>query len=726
VIFFGLLVHQTIEEIHRLVLDGQLPMLTKERLRELFDRTFKFLTLADVRPIGKTAREAAFRQVVNYFDQNQEELKRVVETEVDVSVEKEGYILTGKVDLLMGGDGRLELLDFKTSPRPLDSPELIRRYEQQLCTYAHILERRHGKRVDRLFLYWTSEKAKANAIMEFPYRPEMVDEAGKRFDEVVGKIKAKEFKIIQPPEAGICKECDLRTLCLTDGTIGPNINHLVRCIIDEVLGIDRHLNEIIWRRAFAHSDSRRCGIIHDAILLYSKSDSWTWNEVRQAPDPEYVETFFDCFDEKVGKKYQRITLTAPGITKEGPSGKPWRGVDPSAIGRHWAKSHEELDRLDHEGRIHWPKKGVPRLKRYEDEYEGMVIQDIWTDLNKIHNQSAEATGYNTQKPTGLLDRIIRASSREGDLVADFFCGSGTALVVAETLGRRWIGCDLGKWGVHVSRKRLLAMQGCRPFEVLNLGRYERQYWQGITFASDHDKTVTEQTLYEYLAFILQLYGAQPVPGLSHLHGKKGRAMIHIGSVDAPVTIDEISHAIDECVRLKQPELHVLGWEWEMGLAGPNNEYRKGGLMQDESKKKGVKLLLLQIPREVMEQQAVDKGDIDFFELAYLDVEIKQKKKLTAEVKLNDFVIPNTELIPDDVRMKIKKWSDYIDYWAIDWDFQNDTFMQGWVAYRTRQERSLPLACDPHTYDKPGKYRVLIKVIDIFGNDTSQAHTVEVK
>lgn len=233
-------------------------------------------------------------------------------------------------------------------------------------------------------------------------------------------------------------------------------------------------------------------------------------------------------------------------------------------------------------------------------------------------------------------------------------------------------------------------------------------------------------MYEYLAFMLRLYGAQPVAGMTHLHGKRGRAMVHIGAVDAPVTIEEITLAIDECVRLKQQELHVVGWEWEMGLAGANNEYRKGGLMQEEAKKKGLKLLMLQIPREVMEQQAVDKGDIQFFELAYLEVEIKRPKKLTAQVTLTDFVIPNTELIPEDVRSKVQKWSDYIDYWAVDWDFRDDTFMQGWVAYRTRQDRCLPLTTDPHTYEKPGKYRVLIKVIDIFGNDTSQAHNVEVK
>ena len=149
------------------------------------------------------------------------------------------------------------------------------------------------------------------------------------------------------------------------------------------------------------------------------------------------------------------------------------------------------------------------------------------------------------------------------------------------------------------------------------------------------------------------------------------------------------------------------------------------LMVAEAKKRGVRLLLLQIPREVMEQPAVDKGDIQFFELAYLEVDIKKTKKQTAVVSLKEFVIPNTELIPDEVRKKVKKWSDYIDYWAVDWDFQNDTFMQGWVTYRTRQDRTLVLASDAHTYDKPGKYRIVVKVIDIFGNDTSQAFDVEV-
>ena len=156
--------------------------------------------------------------------------------------------------------------------------------------------------------------------------------------------------------------------------------------------------------------------------------------------------------------------------------------------------------------------------------------------------------------------------------------------------------------------------------------------------------ISLQALYEYLAFILKLYGAQPLVGLAHLHGKNGKATVHIGAVNAPVTIDEINAAVAECVQVRQTELHVLGWEWEMGLYD---------LMVAEAKKQGVKLLLLQIPREVMEQQAVDKGDIQFFELAYLEVEIGRPGKLTATITLKDFIISNTELLPEEVRSKIK-------------------------------------------------------------------------
>lgn len=219
VIFFGLLVHQTIEEIHRIALDGNLDTLDEVRIREIFERTFRFLSMSDIRPIGPATKESAFTQVTNYFRQNRDEMRRVIQTEVDVSLEKDSYILTGKVDLLLGGDGKLELLDFKTSPRPKDSPELIAAYERQLCTYAHILERRHGRHVDRLLLYWTAEPRKEDALMVLPYDPARVEEAARHFDETVRLIRAREFAVKKPPEAKICNECDLRTLCRSENII---------------------------------------------------------------------------------------------------------------------------------------------------------------------------------------------------------------------------------------------------------------------------------------------------------------------------------------------------------------------------------------------------------------------------------------------------------------------------------------------------------------------------
>lgn len=218
-IFFGLLVHQTIEEIHRLVLDGKFHTLNPDRIRNLFDQTYRFLTLSDVRPIAGAAKEGAYRQVLDYYHQNQEEMQRVIETEVDVSVEKDGYILTGKVDLLLGGDGKLELLDFKTMPKPTHSPELLLTFDRQLCTYAHILESRYGKRPDRLLVYWTAEPEKKEALMEFPYRPESFDEAGRYFDTVVGKIQSRDFSVPTAPASQVCKECDMKFFCGTEGLI---------------------------------------------------------------------------------------------------------------------------------------------------------------------------------------------------------------------------------------------------------------------------------------------------------------------------------------------------------------------------------------------------------------------------------------------------------------------------------------------------------------------------
>lgn len=481
----------------------------------------------------------------------------------------------------------------------------------------------------------------------------------------------------------------MRDLLAPTGSIVIHVDYRlsaqIRLLLDEVFGEDQFRNEIIWHYHSGGIPQEFFPRKHDVLLWCVKGKSGYFSpETASVP---------------------RNVCQECGTTLD-----KWNNL----------KRH-----IDADGRVYRTITSAGKLYKYYDD-EPTLVPDVWLGVNHLQQKDPERTGYLTQKPEKLLSRIVGSLSPEGGLVADFFCGSGTTLAVAEKLRRRWIGCDLGRWGLHVTRKRLLGIDDCKPFEVLNLGKYERQYWQGVTFGADKDKTQTEQAIYEYYAFILKLYGAQPLPGLTYIQGKKGKSLVHIGAVDAPVTIAEIDAAVDECARVKQSDLHVLGWEWEMGLAGPNNTVRKPGPVQDLAKKKGVKLLLMQIPREVMEHQAAAKGDVHFFELAYLEAEIHQPKKLSAQVALKDFVIPNTELIPEEVRSKVKKWSDYIDYWAVDWGFQNDTFMQGWVAYRTRKDRKLPLASDPHTYEKPGKYRVLVKVIDIFGNDTSQGFDVEVK
>ena len=341
--------------------------------------------------------------------------------------------------------------------------------------------------------------------------------------------------------------------------------------------------------------------------------------------------------------------------------------------------------------------------------------DYW-DIPNINNMAAERLAYPTQKPEALLSRIIEATTKPGDLVADFFCGSGTTLAVAEKLGRRWIGADMGRYAIHTTRKRLLEIDKCKPFEVLNLGKYERQHWSSANFGEDLDGD-GRVNLLEYLAFVLKLYGAEALSGSVNLHGRKGNAYVHVGSVSSPVTINEIELAVNECKELGGSEVHILGWEWEMGLHDP---------ITGRAKQMGVKLVLSQIPREIMEAEAARKGQVKFFELAYLEAEIATPKKKGEYVcALSDFSTPNLDLVPVEVREKVKKWSDYVDYWAVDWNYQNDTFNHGFVTYRTKQDRSLALKSDPHDFDGPGKYQVMIKVIDIFGNDTSKIIEVTV-
>ena len=473
--------------------------------------------------------------------------------------------------------------------------------------------------------------------------------------------------------------------------IGPGVTHLVRGLLDEIFGADRFRNEVVWKRTSAHSDAHTLGGIHESILVYSKGDDWKWQDIYVPYEDWYVEQYYRYKDED-GRKFMSGDLGAAGLSGGGYD-YVWKGIR-----RVWRVPEQTMERLDAENRIFYTKNGVPRIKRYLDESKGQALGDLWTDILPVVSWSKERVGYDTQKPEALIERIITLASDPGDIVADFFVGSGTTPAVAEKLGRRWIACDLGRFSIHTSRKRLLNVPDCRPFDIKNLGAYERQRWQ---IESGNG------ALRAYLDTILAFYNAEPVEGFIHLHGRKAERMVHVGATDAPVTIDETEDVIDEMADNGIEACDLLGWEWEMGLHDTITE---------RARRRGLDLRPRQIPREVMERQISEADAVRFFELAFVDLDVRRKGH-EACVVLKDFAIPSEDLIPQKVRESIASWSDLIDYWSVDFDFSDEVFHNEWQAYRTREDPTLATQSDWHEYPKAGSYAIVVKIIDIFGNDT---------
>jgi site-specific DNA-methyltransferase (adenine-specific)/adenine-specific DNA-methyltransferase len=272
----------------------------------------------------------------------------------------------------------------------------------------------------------------------------------------------------------------LKELLASDGAIFLHLDtkksHYMKVVMDEIFGEANFRNEIIWKRQSAHNDSGKCGAIHDTIFFYTKSPTWTWNEMLLPPSPDYVEEFFDNVEPETKRRYARGDLSAGGLTGGGYS-YTYKGV------KHiWRCPLSTMEKYDAENRLHWPKKGVPRLKRYLDEFEGVPLQDVWNDLRVIHNRSKERVDYPTQKPEILLERIIKSATNPGDLVMDVFAGSGTTCAVSEKLGRRWIAMDCGKLATYTIQKRMLNLVDkiggkgkrlrAKPFVLQNAGLYD--------------------------------------------------------------------------------------------------------------------------------------------------------------------------------------------------------------------------------------------------------------
>jgi len=415
--------------------------------------------------------------------------------------------------------------------------------------------------------------------------------------------------------------------------------------------------------------------------------------------------------------------------------------------------------------------------------------DVW-DIGVINGMAVERLDYPTQKPEELIEKIIKASSNEGDLVADFFCGSGTTLAVAEKLNRKWIGSDLGRFGIHTSRKRMIGVQrtmkaegkNFRPFEILNIGRYERDNFLVVNGDLRAEERVKQQKVkeQEFLTLILSAYKAEPVSSFTNLVGKKRDRLVAVGPISLPVSSQLIHDIVNECSQKGITKVDVLGFDYEMGL--------------DLSvyKDQGIDITFRIIPREVFDKQAVEKGQVKFYDVAFIEAKpivAGTKNNKTVSIELTDFsvfynqddsgeiqealrpggtkiIVENGQVIKvtkdkdtklTDREVLTTKWSDWIDYWAVDYNYTSrkemirvpkthgdNLFEKGkvqdlfdydevwtgdyifdneWQSFRTKKNRALDLTSVsrelPH-----GTHKIAIKVVDIFGNDTTKVMEVK--
>ncbi len=475
------------------------------------------------------------------------------------------------------------------------------------------------------------------------------------------------------------------------------MNSFIRLVLDEVFSPEYYRNEIRWRRQpprGAKAISSQFARSSDTIMFYSKLATMTWKGGYKEYSPQYIHDKF----------------------RPDASGRLFR-ID--TIGTY---SKESLARFEADGRIYHYPSGKLGLIRYLDEAKGEPLTDIWSDVPEVNSQADERLDYATQKPEALLERIIMASTEAGALVADLFCGSGTTGAVAERLGRRWLMADLGRFAVHTSRKRLIELQRqlhdegkpYRAFDVFNLGRYERQWWQKERLRGADE---------EHRRIVLEFYKAEILsnPPSPLLHGRKGPAFCHVDGIDGIFSRREVRSVVEAAQASGAKEVACLAWEFEMDLR-----------MECDALERefGVHIKLIPIPREIMEKNR--KEPPPFLEVATLEAEPVYRKvegKRVVDIKLTRFIpslaeVPTREL--EELKKRaVKSGLDFIDFWAVDFDFTNGgPFNHHWQDYRTRKDRSLKTVSEQaFEYPKKGRYNACVKVVDIFGCDTSI--TVEV-
>ena len=593
----------------------------------------------------------------------------------------------------------------------------------------------------------------------------------------------------------------MRDLLAEDGSIYVHcdwrVNSYIRLALDEIFGKEHFLNEIVWQRTSAgKSVYNNLPKNSDYVIWYSKANSYFFQPVTQPLSDRDKKTF--THDDIDGRG---VYNTQPLINPKDSDRPNLRYDYTDNVGKTWPHppsgwrvSHEKMKQLEEDGRLYFTGKSI-REKYYlsEREEKGKQLSNIWIDISgNALRYSHENCNYPTQKPEALLERIIKASSNPGDLVADFFAGSGTTAAVAEKLGRKWIGSDLGKFAIHTTRKRMIGVQrqlkqdkkDWRAFEILNLGKYERQHYIGVNpnLREEEKQKQLEAKEKHFIELILHAYRAQAVENFKTFHAKKAGRMVVVGPVNLPVTRLFVEEVILECREKRISRADILGFEFEMGLF-PN--------ILDEAKTKGIDLAMKYIPSDVFDKRAVEKNQVVFHDVSYIEVTPHVKKNAIA-VELTDFSVfysqdsishaaeslkngKNKIVVEQGQIVKVSKdknsivtrevltqhWTDWIDYWSVDFDFESKReivrvptnpdaqvtlpdmelpqkklqmweehwtgdfiFENEWQSFRTKKDRNLELKT-PYHECKPGRYRVAVKVVDIFGNDTMKIVEVSV-
>jgi DNA modification methylase len=687
---------------------------------------FRFLLFNDDREVellwnGKTAEVTNVVlpfQIIEQVDEPRSEATRERSKQMTLfDVDARGRQLKGWTNKLIWGDNKLILSSLKNGP-------LREEIEKQGGIKLIYIDPPFDVGADfsmNIEIGSDTFTKKPNILEEIAYR----DTWGKGADSFITMIYERLvlMRDLLAEDGSIYVHCDWR------------VNSYIRLVMDEVFGKGNFLNEVIWKYAGSRVGKGFFGRKHDNIYWYAKNrgkQTFNFDEVRQ----EYAET---------------------------------------TINRNKNKNQGSSD----------------RVLDYKLNELGKFPEDVW-DISIINPVSHERVGYPTQKPEELIETVIKASSNEGDLIADLFVGSGTTAAVAEKLGRKWIVSDLGKFAIHTTRKRMIGVQrqlkqdkkDWRAFEILNLGKYERQHYIGVNPNLREEEKIQQFEAKEkhFVELILYAYRAEAVENFKTFHAKKAGRMVAVGPVNMPVTRLFVEEVILECRQKRISRADILGFEFEMGLV-PN--------ILDDAKTKGIDLAVKHIPREVFDKRAVEKNQVVFHDVSYIEVKPHVKKNSIA-VELTDFSVFYSQDSGDNVAESLKEgnnkivvengqivkvskdkngiitrevltqhWTDWVDYWSVDFDFESKqeivrmpinpdvqatlpgieltqkkiqmweehwtgdyVFENEWQSFRTKKNRGLELKTPFHEC-RPGWYKVAVKVVDIFGNDTMKIVEVSV-